>query len=549
MVEHREASAFLEGLRSPEQVEEETLFQSIIRPNEGSAFGQEHGFSKIRSIADYRAAVPIRDYEGFRARIDRIVEHGEQGILTTEPVKRFFATSGSTAKPKYIPVTASFAQRKSKAFGIYWALCLEQHPGVSRAGIVTNFSDSGEAKKTPGGLPVSSESAYWAMMTAATQRRDKPIIPRAVAKIAGTDARYYAIARILVEERFSGLMTLNPSTLWLLFQKMNEFKEELFQDVEQGGLSARFDVAPEARRAVEETYRGNPARAAALRAVLNAEEPQLRAHAVWPELKLSVSWRSPMLAPYLKLLEPHLFGVKSRDYLSMASEGVISIPVEPEKSGGVVASSIHFLEFVPEAEIERPNPTALSPHQLEVGKSYVTILSTQSGLYRYNIGDVVRVSRFVDRTPVIEFMNRAGNTCSLTGEKLTEDQVTGALMDAAERTGLKIDNFTVAPAPEGFPRYVVAIELSGKPSPETLRALLGGFEAALSARNIEYASKRESQRLGAPELWRVKTGEYANRRQRKIEGGTNDAQFKPTHLTRDSKVLGELVVEERVLAP
>lgn len=546
MLGSREAELFLEGLKTPERIVTDTLLSSIVRPNEEAEFGREHGFSKIRSVADYQAAVPIRDYEGFRDRIDRIVNLGEQGILTTEPVKRFFATSGSTAKPKYIPVTSSFAQRKSRAFGIYWSLALAQHPGVERASIVTNFSDSGEPKKTPGGLPLSSESAYWAMMTAATQRRDKPIIPRAVAKIEGTDARYYAIARILAEERFSGLMTLNPSTLWLLFQKMNEFKDELLRDVRRGGLSDRFNVAAGARAIVEETYRGNPARADAIEATLDSAEPFLRASRVWPGLKLVVSWRSPMLTPYLRMLEPHLVGVHSRDYLSMASEGVMSIPIEPEKSGGVVATSIHFLEFVPEEQLGQPNARALLPHQLEVGKSYVTILSTSGGLYRYNIGDVVRVSRFVEATPVVEFMNRAGNTCSLTGEKLTEDQVSAAMEEASQQTQVALESFMVAPAPEGFPRYILAVELLRPAAREALLAFLAAFERALGARNIEYGAKRESQRLGAPELWRVSAGAYAARRQRKIAEGTNDAQFKPTHLTRDSKLLSELSVEERI---
>ncbi len=72
------------------------------------------------------------------------------------------------------------------------------------------------------------------------------------------------------------------------------------------------------------------------------------------------------------------------------------------------------------------------------------------------------------------------------------------------------------------------------------------FERALGARNIEWGAKRDSQRLGAPELWRVSTGAFAARRQKKVAEGTNDAQYKPTHLTRDSRLLGELTVEERI---
>jgi len=536
----RETEVFLEGLKAPRKVQEETLIRAIIAPNVGSRFGKDHDFASIATPADYRRAVPIKTYEDYRADIDAIVLRGEQGLLTTSLVTRFFTTSGSTAKPKYIPVTSSFTREKSRAFGIYWSLALAQHPAVARADIVTNFSDSGESLKTPGGLPASSESAYWGQVTAATQRRARPIIPKVVARTKDTDGRYYAIARVLAEETFSGLMTLNPSTIYLLFQKMAEHAETLIEDVRAGGVSSRFDLSDEARAYLTENYRGNPSRAAFLSSL-----GSLVASRVWPALKLVVSWRSPMLQPYLRLLEPHLEGVAGRDYVSMASEGIMSIPVAASVSGGAVAIGVHYYEFVPEELIDMPDPVALQPDELEVGRSYVTILSTSAGLYRYNIGDVVRVTGFHFGTPIIEFLHRAGNTCSLTGEKLTEGQVSEAVDAAARQVGFQIASFTAAPAAEGFPRYILLIEgaFSGAASLESFRSF---FEKELTARNIEYGGKRSSQRLGAPEIWVVKPGEYARRRERRVAGGTNDAQFKQTHLTRDSRILGELEIIERL---
>lgn len=546
MFTERETETFLEGLSSPERVQEETLLRSIVGPNVGSEFGQRHGFGAIRTPDEYQRAVPIRTYEDYRADIARIVETGAGNVLTTEPVRRFFMTSGSTAQPKYIPVTHSFTRDKSRAFGIYWALALTQHPKVARASIVTNFSDSGSEVKTRGGLPASSESAYWSQVTAATQRRSRPIIAKTIAKTKDTEARYYALARVLLEEEFTGLMTLNPSTIYLLFQKMNEHAERLIDDVRRGGIREDLPLSDEARAYVRDTYRGNHARAAALE-VLRAESGgKLLASQVWPPLDLVVSWRSPMLQPYLRMLEPHLTGVSGRDYISMASEGIIAIPTVAGTSGGVVANGVHYYEFVPEESIDSANPPALLPHELEAGKSYVTILSTAAGLYRYNIGDVVRVTGFHARTPIIEFLHRAGNTCSLTGEKLTEDQVTDAVSAAARTAGVTLTSFTAAPADEGFPRYVLLVECDPPASHAQLAAIRDAFEAELDRRNIEYGSKRESKRLGGPEVWQVRPGEYAARRQRRVAAGTNDAQFKPTHLTRDSRILRELEVSDRV---
>ncbi len=539
----QQAQAFLAGLEQPEQVQQQLLLETVVGANVQCEFGQQHGFAKIRSFAEYQRAVPIRKYEGFEPQIDRVVA-GEAGVLTSEPVKRFFLTSGSTAKSKYIPVTNTFVRAKSRAFGIYWAEVFARHPAAHTGRMVTNFSDSGEPVRAPGsGLPCSSESAYWAGVTRATSMTQTPIIPKAVAQIGDSDGRYYAIARILLEEQFSVIMTLNPSTIVLLFQKIAQYAAELADDVEHGGISERVRCGDEVRRIVGERYRGNPERAAALRALAAGEG--MMAYRLWPQLALAICWRSPMLQAYLDLLAPQLRGVAGRDYILMASEGVMAIPIDDERSGGPLAVGVHVYEFIPEDQADRSDPEVLQPHQLEDGKSYVLVLSNCSGLYRYNIGDVVRVRGFVGRTPCIEFLHRAGATCSITGEKLTEDQVTAAVRDVARALELRIAGFTLAPARGGFPRYVAYVELDGAADRKALAAFPERLDEALEQHNIEYGGKRSSQRLGAPELALVGEGGYEARRRQRLAAGTSDSQIKPTHLSRDPDFGDQFEIVER----
>jgi len=173
-------------------------------------------------------------------------------------------------------------------------------------------------------------------------------------------------------------------------------------------------------------------------------------------------------------------------------------------------------------------------------------MSTQAGLYRYNIGDVVRVARFVGRTPVLEFLHRTGNTCSLTGEKLTEDQISIAVGAIAERFGLDIFSFTATPAPEGFPHYVLLLELRRAADRKVLEDARTAFDRELSRANIEYASKRSSERLGAPALWIVAPGGYEERRRKRVTAGTNDPQYKETHLSRDAEFHRQFHVDPRI---
>lgn len=544
MFASREAESFLASLAEPERVQDRFLREQILAPNVDCELGRRYGFGKIDSLADYRAAVPIQKYDGFAELIERTVQTGEQGLVTGDPIKRFFLTSGSTSKSKYIPVTNRFVRNKSRTFGIYWSLVFGSHPAAKKGRMVTNFSDSGKAVRAPGGLPCSSESSYWAGVTRATQMKERPLIPKSIAQIGDSDSRYYAIARILLEETFAVIMTLNPSTILLLFQKVGQFADSLLHDIEKGGIGDQVAVSDQVRAYVAEHYAGNPERAGQL-AALRAQAPGLLAHRIWPELSLAICWRSPMLQPYIDLLSPHFTGVAQRDYILMASEGVMAVPIEDGHSGGALCIGANLYEFVPEDEIDDPDPTVLSPHELEVGRTYVLILSNASGLYRYNIGDVVRVVRFEKRTPIIEFLHRAGSTCSLTGEKLTEDQVTAAVSDVAEQLGLAVEAFTLAPAKQGFPHYVAMVELSN----EAERAVLAEFprrlDESLEQHNMEYGSKRSSQRLAPPELWLVRPGSYEERRRQRLAGGTSDSQLKPTHLTRDANFVDQFEIVER----
>jgi hypothetical protein len=489
MFAERALENFLSDLDRPDEVQARYLGERILAPNVASEFGVRHGFKELRGIEDYQRAVPIRDYEAFRSDVDRLIA-GEPNVLTTDPIKRFFLTSGSTSLPKHVPVTQALIRDKSRAFGIYWSAVFRDHPRVKTGGIVTNFSDSGRAAETRSGLLAGSESAYWAEVTRATARRE-PLIPKDVARIADPEERYRAIAETLRPARFAAIMALNPSTLLALFRVLDRPAKEL-----------------------------------------------------WPELELAISWRSPMLAPYLRLLEPHLAGIAARDYLSMASEGVLAIPLRDGESGGVLAIGVHFYEFIPEEQYERASPDVLLPHQLEAGRQYVVVLSNASGLYRYDIGDVVRVLRFEQRTPVIEFQYRVGRTCSFTGEKLTEAQVSAAAGDASAELGVAVHAFTLIPVLDvGLPHYRWLVEVGDGVD---LAALLRSLETKLCAHNTEYAGKRTSLRLGAPELWRVANGGYAALRRRRVEAGANEDQLKETHLTRDATFWKAFEIRERI---
>jgi len=525
----------------PESAQREALLRRVVRPNENCEFGRNHGFPAIQSVADFQAAVKVHRYEDFRHDIDRMV-HGEAGVLVAEPVRRFFITSGSTALPKYVPLTSSFIRDKWQAFQTYWGMVRGDHPEMARGSLIANFSDGSQEQTAPGGALCSSESSFWNAFGGGDRVGNSPL-PREVLKIADAEARYYTIARILLETEVSVLMALNPSTILRLFEILHRYPDLLEEDVRRGGLSAAMSVEPQVRQYVVARYQGNPARAGKLRAALTAR--QTAAH-LWPNLQLAICWRSPMVRPYLELLERSLGALPQRDYITMASEGIIAIPCEDGVSGGALAVNSHFYEFIPEEFSDREDPPTLLAHQIEAGQNYVVVLSTSGGLYRYNIGDVVHVRAFMGATPVVEFLHRTGHTCSLTGEKLTEDQVARAVHETATHLGLPLRGFTMCPVFKPFPHYALLAELETMPDHDLLRRFLADVDRNLGRRNVEYQSKRSSQRLGAPELWVVPQGSYAAVQQRKVEAGVSDAQVKLSCLTRNPKWSEQFEIVEQI---
>src|SRR5512146_3161780 len=103
------------------RVQCDLLLKGVITPNRNCEFGLRHGFGTIANVREFQQAVPLCDYEDLRPAIDRMAL-GESNILVSEPVRRFFVTSGSAAKPKLVPVTSSFIRDKWRAFQAYWGI-------------------------------------------------------------------------------------------------------------------------------------------------------------------------------------------------------------------------------------------------------------------------------------------------------------------------------------------------------------------------------------------------------------------------------------------
>jgi hypothetical protein len=195
---------------------------------------------------------------------------------------------------------------------------------------------------------------------------------------------------------------------------------------------------------------------------------------------------------------PEYFGdVPVRDIGLLASEGRVSIPIEDGTPAGILDVASHFFEFVPRDRIDEPAPLALRSHQVEPGTEYYVLLTTSSGLYRYDLHDLVRVVGFEGEAPIVTFLNKGEHICSLAGEKLTEHQVILAMGRVMQQVGVRVANFVLAPRWEKPACYLLHLEpASGTIEPAVGERLAKALDEQLAVVNLEYASRRASDRLG-----------------------------------------------------
>jgi len=173
------------------------------------------------------------------------------------------------------------------------------------------------------------------------------------------------------------------------------------------------------------------------------------------------------------------------------------------------------------ADIDSESPNYLLVDELELGKQYFVLVTTQEGLYRYFMNDIVEVNGFVNQTPSIKFIQKGKGVVSLTGEKLYEGQVIDAIDKLKNKLGLKF-NFFILLGDEQAQSYKLFLDAE----PVDAVAVSKCFEKALCELNMEFETKRASTRLGQTEVVFVNKNTYEDFKNHCVDNGQREGQFK-----------------------
>lgn len=409
------------------------VFSSLIHQASQTQFGKDHDFKNIKSHADFVKRVPVRDYEALKPYVDQVVAGNEDILWKGKPLY-FAKTSGTTSGSKYIPITKD---------------SMPTHIEAARNAILLYIHDTGNAKFVDGKMIFLQGSPILEEKNGIQLGRLSGIVAHYVPKylqknrlpsletncIEDWETKVDAI----VEETLAEDMTVIsgiPSWVQMYFEKLQQKTGK-----QVGDIFKNFNLF---------IFGG-----------VNYE---------------------PYRAKFENLIGRKVDSIE----LYPASEGFFAYQDKQNEKGMLLQlDSGIFYEFIKADEFFSENPKRITIADVEIGVNYVMIISTNAGLWAYNIGDTVQFTSTKPYRVIVS--GRIKHFISAFGEHVIGKEVEQAMQEATHHTSIRVSEFTVAPQitpADGLPYHEWFIEFEN--APEDLSALAQKIDQALQQQNSYY---------------------------------------------------------------
>ena len=436
---------------------QEAVFQRLISKAKDTAFGRDHDFKSIRTYSDFVNRVPVRDYEALKPYVERIIS-GEKNVLWPGSPAYLAKTSGTTSGAKYIPITAE---------------SMKEQVSSSKLALLQYIVNKGSADYVNGKMIFLQGSPVLDTTGAVKMGR-----------LSGISAHY--LPRYLLKNRL-------PS-----------WETNIIED---------WETKVEA--IVDETIDQNMTLIAGIPSWVQMYFERLVARSgkkvgeLFPSFSLYV-YGGVNYEPYRQKFEDLLGRRIDSVELFPASEGFFAYQDTIENNGLLlqVHSGI-FYEFIEASKFYDDNPPRISLAGVELGVDYALILSTNAGLWGYNIGDTVR---FVSLKPYrVIVSGRIKHFISAFGEHVIAKEVEEAITTAlAAHLEVRISEFTVAPEVNpkdgGLPYHEWFIEFEKEP--DNSDAFAQALDQSIQDQNVYYKDLIEGKVLRSAVVSPLKKGAF-----------------------------------------
>ena len=466
------------------------VLQDLVTSAQYTDYGRKNNFSNLFNLRDFKAAVPVQEYDDIKPYIERTM-NGEQNLLWNTPVHWFAKSSGTTSeKSKFIPISEeSLEDGHYKASKDVLSLYYVFNPDsglLTGKGLVIGGSHNINPMNTAaqyGDLSavLLQNSPFWGHWLRTPDL--------SIALMDEWENKIEKLARITIKENVTSVSGVPTWTL-ILFKRILEIT---------------------GKRTMTE---------------------------VWPSLELYMHG-GVSFTPYKEQFR-RLIG-KDIHYLEMynASEGFFAAQEKPGDDGMLLFTDHGiFFEFMPVDQYGKKHPSTLGLHQVELNKNYAPVISTNGGLWRYILGDTVQ---FTSLKPFrIKVSGRLKHFINAFGEEVIVDNTDKAIAMACEKTGAIVNDYTAAPvyfsdSSNGAHEWLIEFE----EEPKNLESFTVELDAALKSINSDYEAKRhKNMALRLPIVHSLKKGTFNEWLRSK---GKLGGQHKVPRLSNDRKQLEEIL--------
>ncbi len=430
---------------------QEKLLKQLIHKSRSTSFGSQFSFASIRQITDFRARVPIHTYEQFYPYIERVLK-GEKNVFWPTTIRWVARSSGTTASSKFIPVSSEALKKGHYRAGKdMLAIYMSNYPnnqlaqgksmGIGGSIYPNDLHFESGIRHGDVSAVLMKNLPFW------VQHNRTPDL--AIALMEQWEKKIEKLTQITAKENITAIAGV-PTWMLLLLQRVIAFKKKHF---------------------IQE---------------------------VWPKLELFVHG-GISFKPYKSLFQ----SITSRDlhYLEVynASEGFFALQDQVD-SGDLLLLLNHgiFYEFLPIEEINNEYPKVMGLEEVVLDQVYALVISTNAGLWRYQIGDTIK---FTSLSPFrIRIVGRTKHFINAFGEELVVENAEVAITKACQLTGAIISDYTAGP------RYIKASRSGShewviefvKP-PRDINYFIDTLDEVLQEKNTDYAAKRQQNMvLGKP---------------------------------------------------
>lgn len=474
---------------NPVDAQREVL-QDLVTAAQYTELGRRYHFDRLFSVKSFKEAVPIHEYEDLKPYIERIMQ-GEQGLLWNTPIYWFAKSSGTTSdKSKFIPVSEESLHdghyRASKDVLSLYYLRRPDSDLLTGKGLIIGGSHTIN--------PLNDEAQYGDLSAVLLQNSPfwghwlrTPHLE--IALMDEWESKIEKLAESTIKENVTSLSGVPTWTL-VLFKRILQ-------------LTGCKTIAE-----------------------------------VWPSLELYMHG-GVSFTPY----RDQFASIIGREiqYLDMynASEGFFAAQDDPAEPGMLLFTDHGvFMEFMPVEEYGSASPRTIGLNDVEIGRHYAPVISTNAGLWRYLLGDTIEFTTL--RPFRVKVSGRLKHFINAFGEEVIVDNTDRALAEACQQTGAIVNDYTAAPVyfnekMQGAHEWLIEFEKA----PSDLAVFTTVLDKALQQINSDYEAKRyRDLALQLPQIQLLAQGTFSRWLRQK---GKLGGQHKVPRLSNDRKLVEEIL--------